>query len=250
MHRNFSSSRFVRLLSDSASVHVEASRQDPAERLSQWLNAFDAITLQAAQQPVRTQAAPKPPRAAAARARALEQEFLSLRTALAKAMTVNDLPGAGARPAPRPALPPQTPPEAETEYGPYRQRYLDRQRQMELRIGPFRDHVRQTMAAASPGLRQLALLDAALEETLGGREQKLLSTVPALLEKRFERLKQPHPQGPGDAQVSQAPSRHAGGWQQAFGKELQAILLAEMNLRLEPVAGLIEAFSNEVKKYQ
>lgn len=234
MHRNFSSSRFVRLLSDSAFVNVEAPRQDSAERLSLWVNAFDAITLQAAQQPVKAQARPKPSRADAARARALEEEFHSLRTALVKAMTVNDLPGTGTKPAPRPLLPPQTPPEAETEYGPYRQRYLDRQRQMELRIGPFRDHVRQTVAAASPGLRQLALLDAALEQTLGGREQKLLSTVPALLEKRFEQLKK----NPTD------------GWREAFGKEWQAILLAEMNLRLEPVAGLIEAFSNEVKKYQ
>lgn len=234
MHRNFSSSRFVRLLGDSTLVNVEPFRQDSAERLSLWLNAFDAIKLQAAQQPIRAQAKQKPSHADAARARALEEEFHGLRRALVKAMTVNDLSGAGGKPAPRPILPPQTPLEAETEYGPYRRRYLDQQRQMELRIEPFRDHVRQTVAAASPGLRQLAMLDAVLEETLGGREQKLLSTVPALLEKRFERLKE----------------TQAGGWQQAFGQELQAILLAEMNLRLEPVAGLIEAFSNEVKKYQ
>lgn len=214
MHRNFSSSRFVRLLGDAAPRPAEASRQDPAERLSQWLNAFDAITLQAAQQPVRVQAGQKPPRAAAARA--LEQEFLSLRQALAKAVTVNELPGADA------------------DYLPYRQRYLDRQRQMELRIAPFRDHVRQTVAAASPRLRQLALLDAALEQTLGGREQKLLATVPALLEKRFEQLRQ----------------SRAEGWQQAFGRQWQAILLAEAELRLEPVAGLIDAFSNEVKIHQ
>jgi hypothetical protein len=34
----------------------------------------------------------------------------------------------------------------------------------------------------------------------------------------------------------------------AFGKELQEVLLAELEVRMQPVVGLIEAFSNEVKK--
>ena len=39
-------------------------------------------------------------------------------------------------------------------------------------------------------------------------------------------------------------------WLAAFGKEWQEALLAEMNVRLQPVVGLMEALSNKVTKSQ
>ena len=224
------------MLGDLTFVEGEASRQDVAERLSLWLDAFDAIKLHAAQQPIKTTAAEeRPPDARPAMTRAVEAEFHRVRTALVKAMTAND--GSRAH-------------EADAGYAPYRQRYLDRQRHMELTIGPLRAQVRQALSRASPQLGQLATLDAVLDQTLGGREQKLLSTVPVLLERRFEHLRKTHQLGLDPAQQDDpALWAQAGGWLDDFGKEMQAVLLAELEVRLQPVEGLMEAFSNELETY-
>ena len=96
---------------------------------------------------------------------------------------------------------------------------------METGIGAFRAHVRQALAAASPQLARLAALDATLDQLIGGREQRLLSGVPAFLKARFEQLRQT----PSDA------------WPAVFEQELRQALLAELDLRLQPVTGMIEA---------
>lgn len=85
---------------------------------------------------------------------------------------------------------------------------------------------------------------------LGGREQKLLSTVHVVLERRFEHLRKTHQLGLDAAQQQDDPAmwRQAGGWLGVLGKELQEVLLAELEVRLQPFVELIEAFSNEVKK--
>jgi hypothetical protein len=112
-------------------------------------------------------------------------------------------------------------------FAPHHQRCLDLQRRMETAIEPFRAHVRQVLAAASPRLAQLATLDASFEQMLGGREQRLLSGVPAFLKARFEQLRQTHPDT----------------WPAPFELELQQALKSELELRLQPVTGLIEALA-------
>ena len=101
-------------------------------------------------------------------------------------------------------------------------------------IAPLRDHVRQTLSRISPKLRQLAALDAVLEQLLAPRAQLLLPEVASLMERRFEHLAQ----------------SDAAGWPEAFAKDWRLALLAELDLRLEPVAGLIEALNKELKYQQ
>ena len=43
-------------------------------------------------------------------------------------------------------------------------------------------------------MARLAAVDAVMEQVLGAHEHRLLSTVPALLEKHFERLRQAEPE--------------------------------------------------------
>lgn len=229
LHRNFSSSRLVRLLSDLGSVDVEASKQDVAERLGEWLGVFDAITLHAAHQAIHVPDDKKPSSAQLSKIPTLEDEFHRVRTTLVKAITAS-----GAAPArekqSRKHLPqPEAATETDAGYAPYHQRYLAQQRQMALRIDALRVYVRQTIAKVSPQLGQLASFDSVMEQMLGAREQKLLSTVTVLLERRFKHL-------------SKTQQQHI------FGPEMQEVLLAELEVRLQPVVGLIEAFSNEVKK--
>lgn len=252
MPRIFSSSRLVRLLGDVASVDVEASRQDFAERLGLWLGVFDGITLHAAHQSINTVDEAKPSDRLLGRTFALEEEFHRVRTALAKTITASGAFSASGQRVRNPVPQPEAATETDAGYAPYHQRYLDQQRHMALRIDALRAHVRQAIAKVSPQLGQLASFDTVMEQVLGGREQKLLSTVPVLLERRFEHLRKTHQPGLDAAQRQDtlASWRQPGGWLDVFGKEMQEVLLAELEVRLQPVVGLIEAFSNEVKKHQ
>jgi len=192
---------------------------DFAERLSLWLNAFDAIGLQAAHQSIKAIKTAAPGKTS--RPQAIEEEVQRVRTALAHAIERN-------------ALAIEKLPQADAGCSPYRQRHLELQHRMEQMIVPLRDHVRHTLSRISPKLRPLATLDAVLEQLLAPRAQRLLPEAASLMERRFEQL---------------ARSNDAG-WLEAFGKDWRLALLAELDLRLEPVAGLIDALNNELKYQQ
>jgi hypothetical protein len=222
-------------------MDVEASGMDFAERLGLWLNAFDAIGLQAellSIKAIKTAAPGKPTDARPTRAQAIDEDFQRVRTALANAIAQDLVLNAASA--------------GDAAYSPYRQRHLELQRRMELMIAPLRDHVRQALCRVSPMLRQLAALDAVLEQVLAPRGQMLLPTVAALMERRFEQLRLAHRQELEAAGQQDDPAlwRQSGGWLDVFGKDWRQALSAEMDLRLEPVAGLIEALSNELKNRQ
>jgi hypothetical protein len=73
-------------------------------------------------------------------------------------------------------------------YEPYRRFYLAHQGEMESCVRSLRTSVRQALSRASTTLKQLAALDEALDKILCVRQRQLLSTVPLLLERRFEQL--------------------------------------------------------------
>jgi hypothetical protein len=130
-----------------------------------------------------------------------------------------------------------------TDYAPYRWRYRAKQQAMEASIGPLRGRLRATLAARSPALARLAAVDAVMEHALGARERSLLSTVPVLLQKHFERLRQADratlgdTQAPGESDNGVPP----GGWLDLFCQDMHGVLLAELDIRLQPVEGLLEA---------
>ena len=88
-----------------------------------------------------------------------------------------------------------------------------------------------------------------MDEILGVRERESLARVPLLLEKRFEQLGTANPPmldaaPQPDVSVLAAPLPR--DWLAVFCVELQEALLAELDVRLLPVTGLIEALSSEV----
>ncbi|HEM7854400.1 TPA: DUF3348 family protein, partial [Burkholderia multivorans] len=103
-------------------------------------------------------------------------------------------------------------------------------------------------------MARLATLDAIMERVLGARERSLLSTVPALLGTRFERLREaerqaladasvePDGDAPADASVAAQPrAATPGAWLDAFRDEMQSVLLAELEVRFQTVEGLLAA---------
>ncbi|RYF40852.1 MAG: DUF3348 family protein [Comamonadaceae bacterium] len=256
LRRNFSSSGLVCLLDDldpagqghPAPTASDLAGHDTAEKLSRWVGVFEAGALHAALQQAGSAQAGAPGRPSARLAVPLRDQLLQVRSILSRAITSADAPGPAVGRArhrldpPSPAMPP------EADFAPYRQRYQDVQRNMDLMIAPLRDNVRQTLSAASPGLRQLAALDAAWEQMLAGREQKLLAAVPLRLKRRFEQLRLAHQQG-GNTDAAPGGGPQPDAWLDLFRQDLRQVLAAELDVRLEPVTGLIEAFEQEGQEH-
>ncbi|WP_068804224.1 DUF3348 family protein [Thauera phenolivorans] len=229
------SSRLVRALVELAVTDGPEPKQSFAERLGQWLDLKDALALFSALNPGAVQAhaqgggTPASPASAAAR-KAYARVLAGLSAAIAA----------------EPLLSAAPPPALEAGFAPYQRCHLAHQRAMIAAIGPLRATVRATVAKRSPALARLAALDAVLEQALAARERSLLATLPALLAARFEQLgtaaRVAQPTAPEGATTGDAAD-----WLAGFRKDMQAVLQAELDLRLQPVAGLIEALDNDTK---
>ena len=224
----------------------DPSGMDFAERLSLQLNPLDAIALQAANQPLGTgrgAARATPP----SLARKLREDIDRVRQALAHAIAQEvepffhvPLPGNGRERA----KPPST---ADAIGAGYQRRHVALQRQMDQVVGVLRDHVRQALSGASPRLQQLAVMDAALQKVLAAREEAALPRSVRVLERRFVQRRREHDQAIAQAGGDDDPKRwhEPGGWLHTFDHEWRQALLAERDLRLDPVAGLLEAVATE-----
>lgn len=250
---NFHSSKLIRCLADLAIVDAVDPGNAFAEQLGQWIHFADAITLSAvhnnsiASLP-RIQPEIQHKEQVVARA-AADVEFDRIQTLLMNSIMKSCSPNAGKTyiKLPEPRL--ELPMDLAAAYAPYRRFYEAHQRDMELSIQPLRINVRDAVAKASPRLKKFADLDATLEKILRDRESKLLSKVPVLLGKRFEQLFKEHQQKLVDTQQADNPAgwTQAGGWLARFCNDMQMLLLAEVELRLQPTMGLIEAFKHDTQ---
>lgn len=222
LNPTFASTPLVRLFAQWTPPPTPTTGVDMAGRLGQWVSAFDAIGLHGAHRTI--QAMGTAPVRGARPVTGLAAAFTQARQTLARAIAQDA------------ALP------NEFTYAPYKRRHLELQRQMEQMVGALRGHVRDALAQATPALRQLAVLDAALDKVVSPREQALLPFAVALLERRFHQLQQEHAVQGDDP----ATWRRPGGWLHIFETQWHQALLAELGLRLQPVAGLIEATGVEL----
>lgn len=121
-----------------------------------------------------------------------------------------------------------------TDFSPYRRRYVSRQQTMESAIAPLRTRLQAALVARSPALAQLAAVDAVMAQALGAHEVRLLATIPTLLEKHFTRLRR--------AQADAIdPDVSPDIWLDGFDRDMQSVLFAELDIRLQPIEGLLEA---------
>jgi hypothetical protein len=242
----FNSAGLVRILAELAVADVADPKQTFAERLGEWLDFKDALALYSALNSAATNAPPRATPAAALRAQ-LTQVRSELAAAVAAAGTAQ--PGGANLALPTP-LPNASPAEA-ADFAPFHRYYLAHQRAMAAAVGPLRAGARAALARQSAALKQLAALDAVFDQALAAREASLLATVPVLLDKRFAQLFEAHQRGFEAAQADE-PARwmQPGGWLARFCAEMQRVLLAELDLRLMPAAGLVAALDTESTELQ
>jgi hypothetical protein len=209
------------------------SNRTLAERLGQWLDWTDAITLSAALNGTPTTARASLDAVTPSAASALVDDAARVRSRLAQAIATEELFLAGQAGQP----------DRPTDFATYRRAYLAHQRTMAARLGPLRGRVRAVLAAVSAPLQRLAALDAAMDEALAAREGHLLAKVPVMLERHFLRLRQAQAER---AVESEAPGSvgwrpPSAAWLAEFVQDMQAVLLAELELRWQPVEAMMEA---------
>ncbi|WP_148863974.1 DUF3348 family protein [Marinobacter fonticola] len=125
---------------------------------------------------------------------------------------------------------------------PYVHALLATQRKIAATTRQLRDKVRKAMQDQGQNLARLAELDAVFDHTMASYTAQCFARVPKTLEQRFRALETE----PGGASRSgSAP----GNWLHRYCEEAQSLLLAELDVRLEPVLGLLEAFHNEVSHH-
>lgn len=250
----------IRLLAHLTEAQAPESAPSLSGQLSQWLGWTDAIALSSALNG-------NPPAVPTAGARAAVSDEAAdsarVRSMLVDAIRDDRASARGrrspVRPLPAEAL------DASADFAIYRQRYQTLQQRMETAIGDLRGRLRAALARR-PGQGRLAMLDAVMERVMGAREQALLANVPAVLEAHYQRLRQGE-----ETALAQAASANTdttdtadhsaeaaaptarpepagvaaavtpGAWRRVFRRDMEDLLLAELDLRFQPVEGLVAA---------
>lgn len=237
-------------------MDVEVSHKHFAERLGRLIDLSGSIALSRVHVGLAATASkPCAKTATVVPTESLVDEFIRVRTTIVQSIIDSFVSAAGVGVAP-PSLPLVTAAisAAElTKYGRYQLFYVSRQKEIAVKLGKLRASIRAAVSSRSSRLAQLVVLDAALDEAISAPTQKLFAEIPRLLERRFQYLYLQHQQvvasqdgehGEGDWRLWS----QAGGWLEQFTGEMQGLLLAELEVRLQPVLGLIEALKEEVER--
>ncbi len=211
------------------------------EHFSAWLDWRDAVALsqalsQAPSPPPHGATAEALPRKAASDLAADGAALTRMRDQLIAGFADNTLVRGGDEGIPGTSL-------ADTSAA-FRVHHSAQQRAMAARIATLRERLRLRLREASAQGAQLAALDEVFEQALAGHEQQLLSALPSMLMRRAAVLRAADRDAPTGTS-SAAPNQSAlSGWRAQLWDELQRALHAELDLRLQPVLGLLETLTH------
>lgn len=155
--------------------------------------------------------------------RRAREDFLRVRAAMIAAVMRSLVPGAGATRI----LWPEAVMEAEGGDA-LKRFYSAHQREMDARVRGVHERSRDALSGTAPGLARLANLDEVLGDALAAHSRRLFGAIPAVLVKMQAAAREALLQGAAEAEPQ-------------LKSDVQALLLAEVDARLAPVLGLIEA---------
>jgi len=236
-------SRLVRFLAELSTVKVDGAQQNLAEQLGRLIDLSDSITL--------ARALGRRPVSAAERcvdsAARVHQDLLETRERMMRAIARSFAPETGPTRIKVPSSRANAPADKLQTFEPYQRFYVMHQAEMDTGIESLRLRVREGIAGFSPELAQLADLDKTLSDSLAVHTRKLFTVIPRLLEHRFQQLLAEH-QAKDLADENNQPADwlKPGGWLERFYQDMRELLLAEFDVRLQPVLGLLEALNERV----
>jgi hypothetical protein len=270
------SASLVRFLTENAMLAPVRLGEDVGQKLGDWVDFRQAIALHGVLHPETAgdpQAGDQPTRATSMTViapEALTRHVDKVRAQLAQSINQGAAAGSGlARiDMPEPVLDESV--DFKTVFEPYRRFVAAHQRQMESTLRRLRAQLRLQLSQRGSAGQQLAALDAAFENILAEREAALLAKTAKLLEKRFVKalklqlqaqaqnnaeattqasetallMANPRDSGMATAQIVTTKS-DASHWLMPMRQTLRQALLAELDTRLQPTLGLLEALTRE-----
>jgi hypothetical protein len=228
------------VLGELAVSDAEVSHQHFARRLGQLIDLSDSVNISR----VHAQRSANSFTATTASEEAITAEFLLVRNVIVAAIIKSFEDGTGLRRIKLPQPGPEVPTDAASGYEPYGRFYASHQREMDSKIQQLRKQVREAAQGASAELAQLVVLDEALGDTLTVHSRKFFAAIPALLARRYAHLLNEY------TQACDNPQGNSGSWPELlelFCQNMQSLLLAELEARLLPTQGLIEALHSEIE---
>lgn len=258
---------FIRSLARLTAADLPQPTRSLSDQLSLWIDWTHAVAL--------STALDRQPAAGVLDERTLssldEHECARVRSALAEAIA-GDRAFSARQSGPGLSAAEQAFAEESLDFPFYRQRYLAMQQGIEAGVGRLRERLRARLALRSDGLERLAAVDTVMERALSRRERSLWSAGPVLLGQHFERLREaarhsaeaptsevqtserpgsegPACEGPASEQpaskqkIPDRPSAPPDAWLEVFRNDMRKVLLAELDVRLQPAQGLLAALS-------
>ena len=266
------SASLVRFLTENALLAPARPAEDVGQKLGDWLDFRQAIALHGVLNPETTsdaQTANLPAhvqRMALIAPEALARHVDKVRAQLVESITQGAPAGSGLARIDLPAPVVDEPVEIKTAFEPYRRFVAAHQRQMDSTLRSLRAQLRLQLSKQGSAGQQLAAIDTAFENILAEREAALLAKTSKLLEKRFvQALKthmllqvqaQPAALATGtahaafdaiddiDANPNDTPKADPSSWLMPLRQTLRQALLAELDTRLQPTLGLLEALTS------
>lgn len=119
------------------------------------------------------------------------------------------------------------------DYQAYLKLHAALQRDLDFKARTLQADIRKCLAQHSRNSARLAAIDGALAEPIARRSRALFAKIPGLLQAHFQAI----------AAQADVPEEAV---QQQLSDTLQTVLLAEIEARLLPALGLIEALEEEV----
>lgn len=218
----------IRLLARITDTGTPAPPQSLTDRLGQWLDWRHAVPL-AATLDARPSASKRPD----AGIDDDEREFARVRASLVAAIEGDRAFAPGTRA--------DTDDAASAEMTLYRQRYLTLQQIMEGETGRLRARLRKRLAAHGGSRERLAAIDAVMEQTIGVQERALLAPLPGLLATHFTRSRSAAVDAGGAMATGSPPPVGPATWRAGFHRDMKQLLLAELDIRMQPALGLLAA---------
>jgi hypothetical protein len=266
----------VRFLTENALLAPARQAEDVGQKLGDWLDFRQAIALHGVLPPdtaSAAQAAPLPAhvqRMALIAPEALTRHVDKVRAQLVESITQGAPAGSGLTRIDMPAPVLDAPVEIKTAFEPYRRFVAAHQRQMDSTLRSLRAQLRLQLSKQGSAGQQLATLDTAFENILAEREAALLAKTSKLLEKRFVQALKAHMQVQAQAQPAalatetaatadglaeapdasmddapiDTPKADPSTWLMPLRQTLRQALLAELDTRLQPALGLLEALTS------
>jgi hypothetical protein len=259
------SASLVRFLTENALLAPACQAEDVGHKLGDWLDFRQAIALHGVLPPETASAAPPAPlpahvqRMALIAPEALARHVDKVRAQLAESITRGAPAGSGLARIDMPAPVLDEPVEIKTAFEPYRRFVAAHQRQMDSALRSLRAQLRLQLSQRGGAGQQLAALDAAFDNILAEREAALLAKTSKLLEKRFVQALKAHMQLQAlatetadasedmdviDVNPNDTPKADLSSWLMPLRQTLRQALLAELDTRLQPSLGLLEALTS------